>query len=140
MPQELANRNLMLSITAAWREGDMAPLLAAIDPAIVWTATAPQEFFRFGGTFHGATGVREYIALHASRYHLTRFEPKTVTAEGDQVWGLFEIEALHLSTSKYVKSDCAIHWTIRDGRIVEHQAIFDTAGVLLQQGVLTVAA
>lgn len=139
MPQELANRDLMLSVTAAWRDGDMAPLLAAIDPQVVWHATAPREYFRFGGIFHGQVGVREYIALHASRYHLTRFHPRSVVAKGDQVWGLFEIEALHLPTNRYVKSDCAIRWTIRDGRITEHQAIFDTAAVLLQQGALTAA-
>ncbi len=129
----------MLSVTAAWKEGDMAPLYAALDPAVVWTATAPTEYFRFGGVHHGVAGVREYIALHASRYHLTRFEPKSVTAKGDQVWGLFEMEALHLPTNKYVKTDCAIRWTVKDGSITEHQAIFDTASVLMQQGELSAA-
>ena len=83
--------------------------------------------------------MREYIALHASRYHLTRFHPKTLTAKGDQVWGLFEIKALYLPTGKTVASECAICWTVKDGRITEHQAVFDTASVLMQQGVLTAA-
>lgn len=140
MSQEQANKDLMLSVTAAWKEGDMAPLFAALNPKVVWRATAPREFFRFGGIHNGILGVREYIALHASRYHITRFHPKTVTASGDQVWGLFEMEALHLPTGKYVTSDCSIRWTVKDGRITEHQAIFDTASVLMQQGALTVAA
>src|ERR1700759_5266920 len=96
MPHEQANRKLMLSVTAAWKEGDMEPLLAALHPDVVWRATAPKEFFRFGGVHRGIVGVREYIALHASRYSLTRFEPKSVTAKSDQVWGLFAIEALHI--------------------------------------------
>jgi ketosteroid isomerase-like protein len=139
MPDEQANRKLMLSVTAAWREGDMEPLLAALHPDVVWRATAPKEFFRFGGVHHGITGVREYIALHASRYSLTRFEPKSVTAKSDQVWGLFEIEALHIPSRKYVRSDCSIRWTVKDGQVIEHQAIFDTAAVLQQQGELTAA-
>lgn len=140
MSHELANKNLMLSVTAAWKEGDMAPLLAALHPHVVWRATAPREFFRFGGTHNGIVGVREYIALHASRYHLTRFHPKLISTNGDQVWGLFEIEALHLPSGKYVSSDCSIRWIVKDGLIIEHQGIFDTASVLMQQGVLTVAA
>ena len=130
----------MLSVTAAWKEGDMAPLLESLHPDVVWRATAPPQFFRFGGIHCGITGVREYIALHASRYSITRFEPKSVTAKSDQVWGLFEIEALHLPTGKYVASDCAIRWTVKNGKITEHQGIFDSASVLMQQGALTVAA
>jgi ketosteroid isomerase-like protein len=129
----------MLSVTAAWKEGDMAPLLAVLHPDVMWHATAPREFYRFGGIHNGIVGVREYIALHASRYHIMRFYPKSVSAKGDQVWGLFEIEAQHLPSGNYVKSDCSIRWTVKDGKITEHQAIFDTASVLMQQGVLTAA-
>ena len=53
MPQELANKELMLSVTAAWRDGNLDPLFAAIHPDIVWKATAPREFFRFGGMYKG---------------------------------------------------------------------------------------
>jgi ketosteroid isomerase-like protein len=140
MPQELQNKNLMLSITAAWKDGNLEPLFAALHPDVVWRATAPREFFRFGGTHRGISGVREYTALLCSRYHMIRFAPRSVTAKGDQVWGLFEVEALHQPTGKYVKSDASLCWTVRDGRILEHQGFFDTAGVLLQQGDLTVAA
>ena len=140
MPQDSANKSLMLSVTAAWKEGVMEPLFAALHPHVVWRATAPREFFRFGGTHNGSVGVREYIALHASRYHITQFHPRNVSAKGDQVWGLFEIEARHLPTGNTVKSDCSIRWTIQDGKITEHQAIFDTASVLMQQGMLTTAA
>ncbi len=140
MSQELANTNLMLSITAAWKDGDLEPLFAALDPGVVWKATAPREFFRFGGVHRGIVGVREYTALLYSRYHLTRFRPKTITAKGDQVWGLFEVEALHQPSGKYVATDVSVRWTVKDGKITEHQGFFDTASVLMQQGVLTAAA
>ena len=140
MPQELQNKNLMLSVMAAWKDGNLEPLFAALHPDVVWKATAPREFFRFGGTHRGIAGVREYTALLCSRYHMIRIEPRLVTAKGDQIWGLFEVEALHQPTGKYVKSDVSLRWTVRDGRILEHQGLFDTAGVLLQQGDLTAAA
>jgi ketosteroid isomerase-like protein len=117
----------------------MAPLLAALHPEVTWTANAPREFFRFGGTYQGISGVREYIALHASRYHLSRFHPKSITAEGDDVWGTFDVESLHIPSGKYTRYDCALHWKMRDGKIILHQSFFDTAGVLLQLGELTAA-
>ncbi|HMH65656.1 MAG TPA: hypothetical protein VK515_08725, partial [Rhizomicrobium sp.] len=83
---------------------------------------------------------KEYTALLFSRYHFTRFMPKVVTAKGDQVWGLFEAEALHLPSGRYVRSDISMRWTVKDGKITEHQGFFDTAGVLMQQGDLVVEA
>jgi len=138
MPQEVLNRNLMLDVIGAFKTGNLEPLFAALSPEIVWKATAPKEFFRFGGTHRGFTGMKEYTALLFSRYHFTRFAPKVVTAKGDQVWGLFDVEALHQPSARYVRSDVIIRWTVKDGRITEHQGFFDTAGVLIQQGDLKV--
>jgi ketosteroid isomerase-like protein len=140
MTQELSNKSLMLSVFAAFKAGNLEPLFAALGPDVVWKATAPKEFFRFGGTHRGIAGMKEYTALLFSRYHFIRFAPKILTAKDDQVWGLFEAEALHHPSGKYVRSDISIRWTVRDGRIVEHQGFFDTAGVLMQQGDLVVEA
>jgi ketosteroid isomerase-like protein len=140
MSQELFNRSLMLSVFAALKESDLVPLFDALHPEVVWKATAPKEFFRFGGTHRGIAGMREYTALLFSRYHFVRFQPKSVAAKGDQVFGLFEAEAKHRPSGRTVKSDIAIRWTVRDGKIIEHQGFFDTAGVLIQQGDLVVAA
>jgi ketosteroid isomerase-like protein len=140
MTQEQSNKNLMLSVIAAFKDGNLEPLFAALDPDVTWKVTAPKEFFRFGGIHRGMAGMKEYTALLFSRYHFTRFTPKTVTAKGDQVWGLFEAEALHQPSGRYVRSDISMRWTVKDGKITEHQGFFDTAGVLMQQGDLLVNA
>jgi ketosteroid isomerase-like protein len=140
MTQEQTNKALMLAVLAALKEGNLEPLFAALSPDVVWKATAPQAFFRFGGTHRGIAGVREYSALLFSRYHVTRLEPRAVTAQADRVWGLYEAEALHQPTGRYVQFDIFFGWTMRDGRIVEHQCLFDTASVLIQQGELAVEA
>ena len=138
--EEALNKKLMLSVLAAVKDGHLEPLFAASHPAIVWKATAPKEFFRFGGTHRGMAGMKEYTALLFSRYSFTKLSPKAITASGDQVWGLFEMQAHHIPTGRIVQSDLTIHWTVKDGKITEHQGFFDTAGVLMQQGELTVAA
>ena len=140
MTQELANNSLMLSVLGAFLKGNLEPLFAALSADVVWKATAPKEFFRFGGNYRGIAGVKEYTALLFSRYHFTRFAPKVVTAKGDQVWGIFDIEALHQPSGRYIRFDVSIRWTVKAGQIAEHQCFFDTAGVLLQQGDIAVAA
>jgi ketosteroid isomerase-like protein len=140
MSEDASNKALMLSVFAAFRDGNLEPLFEAISPDVVWNATAPREFFRFGGTYRGIEGMHEFTALLSSRYHFTRFDPKIVTATGDQVWGVFEAEALHQPSSRYVRFDISLRWTVKNGKIAEHQCFFDTAGVLIQQGDLTVAA
>jgi ketosteroid isomerase-like protein len=134
MPDEVFNRDLMLSVVAALKDGDLDPLFAALSPDVIWTSTAPPAFFRFGGTHRGLAGMREYTALLFSRYHYTRFAPRNITAMGDQVWGLFDVEALHQTSGRYVRYDMAIHWTVVNGKITRHQGFFDTASVLIQQG------
>ena len=137
---EALNKKLMLSVMAALKDGHLEPLFAALHPAIVWKATAPKEFFRFGGTHRGMAGMKEYTALLFSRYSFTRLSPKSLTANGDQVWGLFEMQARHIPTGRIVETDVSIRWTVKAGKVIEHQGFFDTAGVLMQQGELTVAA
>ncbi len=105
----------MLSVLAAFKDGNLDPLFAALSPDVVWRANAPREFFRFGGIHRGIPGMREYTALLFSRYSFSALRPKSVVAKDDQVWGLFEAEARHQPSGKYVVFEVSIRWTIRDG-------------------------
>lgn len=140
MTQELDNKDLMLTVVAGFKSGKLDALFAAIRADVVWKVMAPREFFRFGGLYHGAAGVKEYTALLFSDYHFARLNPLTVTAKGDEVWGLFDAEALHRPSGRYVRSVVSLYWRMKDGRIAEQQMFFDTASVLMQQGDLAVKA
>jgi ketosteroid isomerase-like protein len=131
---ENSHKSLMTEVARAFKEGDMRPLLEAIDDDVVWVETAPPEFFRFGGTRLKRAGVIEAEAHIFANYLFRRFDPIDIVAMGDVVWGLFRVEALHRPTGKVVKTDYASRWRMRDGKIVEHQGLFDSATVLMQQG------
>jgi ketosteroid isomerase-like protein len=133
-----ANRALMARVADAFRDGDLRPLLEAIDDNVVWTETAPADFFRFGGTHRRRHGVVEAEALVFATYRFSRFDQVEIVASGEVVWGLFRVEALHRPTDRMAKTDYAVRWRVRNGKIVEHQAFYDTAAVLLQQGQLPV--
>src|SRR5579872_3783161 len=63
MNQESFNKNLMLSVFRAFKDGDLEPLFACLSDDVVWKSTAPPEFFRFGGTHYGRAGMKEFTAL-----------------------------------------------------------------------------
>ena len=140
MSEELGNKNLMLAVMAGLKSGQLEALFAAIRADVVWKVMAPREFFRFGGSYDGVTGVKEFTALLFSDYHLARLNPRTVTAKGEDVWGMFDAEALHRPSGRYVRFDISLYWRMRDGQIAEQQCFFDTASVLMQQGVLATEA
>jgi ketosteroid isomerase-like protein len=140
MSDDVTNKNLMLAVMAGLKSGKLEVLFEAIRSDVIWKVMAPRAFFRFGGTYQGMAGVKEYTALLFSDYHLVRLNPRTVTAKGEEVWGMFDAEALHRSSGRYAQFDISLHWRMKDGQIAEQQCFFDTASVLIQQGDLTTEA
>lgn len=140
MTEDATNKNLMLAVMAGLKSGKLEALFAAIRADVIWKVMAPREFFRFGGSYEGVAGVKEYTALLFCDYHLARLNPRAVTAKNDEVWGMFDAEALHRPSGRYVQFDISLYWRIKDGQIAEQQCFFDTASVLIQQGDLATEA
>ena len=140
MTEDTSNKNLMLAVMAGFKSGKLETLFEAIRADVVWKVMAPREFFRFGGSYEGVAGVKEYTALLFSDYHLARLNPRTVTAKSEEVWGMFDAEALHRPSGRYVRFDISLYWRMKDGQLAEQQCFFDTASVLMQQGDLATEA
>jgi ketosteroid isomerase-like protein len=137
----MGGAELMRTITSAFEEGDVRPLMAAIHPDVVWkSASKYGGLFSFGGKHMDRIGVVEVLSKIALRYTFTRFRPKEIVEQGDMVWGLFDTKLAYKPPKgrapKSVTIEIAIRWKLCDGKIVEHQAFFDTASVLVQQGMM----
>ena len=46
----------------------------------------------------------------------------------------FFASAANIRTAR--RSEFAVRWRLKDGKIIEHQAFWDTASLLIQQGAL----
>ena len=137
---------LMRTVTAAFAKGDLQPLMAALHPDINWqTASRRQGPFKFHGDYHGRAGATEVLATISKDYTFFRLEPKEIIASGDVVWGYFDAglfyDAKGTGTARRsVEIEMAIRWHLKDGKVIEHKAFFDTAELLRQQGVNLPAA
>jgi ketosteroid isomerase-like protein len=131
---------LMRDVVAAFEKSDLQPLFDAVHEDIVWkTASSQQGLFRFGGEYKNRSGLLEILASLSKDYTLYRFHPKEIISSGNIVWGHFDV-GLYFDPKgaseprKHVRLEMAIRWRLQDGKIIEHQAFFDTASLLIQQG------
>ena len=138
---------LMRKVVAAFEKSDLQPLLDAIHEDIVWkTATKKEGVFRFKGEYQKHSGIRELLAKISMDYTFHSLKPKEVLACEDIVWGLFDAslsfdqKARATVPRKTVELEIAIRWRLKDGKIIEHQAFFDTASLLIQQGQISPGA
>lgn len=121
------NKALMTSVMRAFGQGDLRPLFGAIDESIIWKSGSPSSFVRFGGVHATSQGVKELTAQLFSTYQFVRFEITETVAENDIVWGILEMEAIHLPSGKKIMSEAAVRWRMRSGKIVEHLSFYDSA-------------
>lgn len=130
--EEAENKTLMTSVMRSFGEGDLRPLFDAIDENIVWKSGSPSDLLRFGGPHTNRLGVEELTAQVFATYQFIRFGITETAAEGDIVWGLLEIEAIHLPSKKKIKTEAALRWRIHNSKIVEHTSFYDSATFLPQ--------
>jgi ketosteroid isomerase-like protein len=134
---------LMRRVAAGFEKSDLQPLLEAMHDDIVWKTASRQEgVFRFGGEYKGRAGVLNVMSQLAMDYTFRRLTPKEILASDDTVWGLCDAVLSFDPKGKPVAAntvnlEIAIRWRLKDGKIIEHQAFFDTAALLIQQGRLS---
>jgi len=108
-----------------------------MDDHIVWKSAATREgfFFPFAGVYEGLSGVERAIAHIAQRYKFRQFKAREVVSAGETVWGMFEvvlddIDPMRSEPSEPISFEMAIRWRVRNNKVVEHQAFFDTAALM----------
>jgi ketosteroid isomerase-like protein len=137
---------LMRQVVAGFESADLEPLIAALHDNVVWKSASKQDMvFRFGGDYCTKLGVLDALSDILMDYTINQMRPREIVAAGDVVWGLFDVELDYDPTRgmdavgkseqcRSVELEVAIRWRLKDEKIIEHQAFFDTASLLIQQG------
>ena len=133
---------LMRKVAKGLEKSDPQPLLDAIHENIVWkSATKHEGLFRISGEHKGRAGVLTVISSISMNFKLHRFTPKEIIADRDIVWGHIDVAMTFDPKSKghppkAINMELAIRWRLKDDKIIENQIYFDTASLLIQQGLL----
>ena len=135
----------MRHVVESFEQTDLEPLIEALHDDVVWKSASKQEnVFRFGGNYYSKLGVLDALSHILMDYTIHHMRPREITASGNVVWGLFDVELDYdakgldpvgnSDQSKAIELEVVIRWRLRDGKIIEHQSFFDTASLLIQQG------
>lgn len=135
----MSGEELMRTVVAAFEKSDIAPLLSALHEDVVWkSASRAGGLFSFQGEYRNRAGVIEVLSHISKDYTFHHMKPREIVAADEVVWGLFDV-GLRFDAKgkgageKIVQLEMALRWRVRDGKIIEHQAFFDTAHLLAQQ-------
>lgn len=96
---------------------------------VEWVIPYPADIPN-AGTFRGKAGVMEWLGKTGDNVEFRAFEPREFIAQGATVVVLAHAEATIKRTDREIAQDVAHVVTLRDGKIVRHQAFEDTVAVV----------
>ncbi|MCP9206352.1 nuclear transport factor 2 family protein [Streptomyces cucumeris] len=110
---------------AGFRDRDVEGILSAMHPDVEWVHPAGMAAHGLGGTKHGHSGIKEFLAHVPTVLGGMRLEPREFIEQGDRVvvFGTREVTSLRGTTATL---DFVHSWTMRDGRATRMEDIFDT--------------
>ena len=138
---------LMKTCMEAWGHADNGPIAAAFHDDMIWVSANARwdERLCSGGTHKGRALALAQLSKLSTAYFNTSCVAKEIVSSGDVVWGIFQITSTYAPVNnpnavrKPVNWEMAMRWRVRNGKIVDAQAFFDTAGLLVQQGFKSLA-
>ena len=127
MSQE--NVNLLRAAYAAFAEGDVPAVLAAMDPQIRWNE-AENFPYADGNPYVGPEAVVEGVFKRlGADWAYWKIHVEEVFASADRVVVLGRYEGAHNRTGKKIDAQFAHIWRVTDGLISDFQQYTDTAQV-----------
>ena len=126
---EQQNLEVVRNIYAAFGRGDLAGILALLDPQVSWrTPGAP--YLPTGGLRQGVDEVREFFGLLLNTFDFQEFRPADVLAQGDKVVVLGTSREGPKRTGRYVDFRWVHVFTCRNGKIVEFEEPADVSALV----------
>jgi uncharacterized protein len=122
-----ANVTLVETLYAAFKRGDIAPIIAAMAGDVVWTVHGRPKDHPALGTAKAPAGVQKFFGIIADTQTATDFSPREFHATGDKVFVLGHYDWTFRKSGKTVSADWVHIFTIRGGKVTSFDEFTDTA-------------
>ncbi|MGN6411843.1 MAG: nuclear transport factor 2 family protein [Nitrobacter sp.] len=127
-----SNKQCVLSFLQAFYAGDAAAAMACCDNDIDTITYAPVDLFPHLGHKRGRAWVAEAIAIQQQRYAIRKHEVIYIAAEDRTVAAMTRCALTKRNDGRVVQFTEAEFFALRDGRIIEHRAFFDSFDLVQQ--------
>jgi ketosteroid isomerase-like protein len=113
----------------AFGRGDIAGLLAQLDPDVEWRTPGPADL-PTAGQRQGHDGVQEFFRTLSGLVETLRFEPKEFIAQGDRVIVVGDDTSRVKATGTTLEIRFVHTFTVRNGKVVAFEEYIDTAALV----------
>lgn len=124
---ESANLDTVRAIYAAFARGDIATVLAAMDPEVAWLTPATLPWS--AGDYSGRTGVAKYFADSAGALTNAAVVPQEFLDAADHVVVHGEARGTATETGRAFAARFTHTWTLRGGKVTRMRGVVDTAAI-----------
>jgi len=122
----LTNTQVVQQAYGYFGQGNIPALLDQLTDDVKWTVAGPTNILPWVGNRKGKQEVAEFFRLVDENNEFLQFEPREFIAEGDKVVTLGFLEAKSKKTGRVSKSEWAMVFTFKNGKICEHMQYSDT--------------
>jgi len=127
--QEAENTNVVQDAYAAFGRNDIPTLMTHVADDIVWVGVyGTASHVPTSGERRGKAAVDEFFKQVAEHVHFNEFEPKEFLAAADKVVVLGHYAAT-TPVKKSFKSDFAMVFTLRNGKVIRFQEFCNSAAI-----------
>ncbi len=120
------NTELVQQAYGYFAEGNIPALLDLLTDDVKWTVAGPQNILPWVGTRNGKQEVGEFFRLVDENNEFLTFEPREFIAERDKVVTLGYLEAKSKKTGRVSKTEWAMVFVFRNGKVCGHTQYSDT--------------
>ena len=123
------NVEIVQACFAAFQRGDVATILNLCDDQVEWVEPGDPKSIPFAGRGKGKNSATEFFRVVGETTELLKWEPQQFVASGDRVVGFALWETRVKATGKVARSEIAVDFTVRNGKVARWQGYYDTGAV-----------
>ena len=122
-----ANVTLVQGLYAAFRRGNIDPIIAAMAPDVDWEVVGRKSDYPTIGRYKGAQDVRDFFRLVGELQQAHEFAPGEFSISGNKVFVTGYYAWTVKKTGRKVSADWIHIFTIKDGKVTAFREFTDTA-------------
>jgi len=121
-----ANISFVQSLYAAFGRGEIATIIGALAPDVVWTVNGDGKVYPLMGTWKGPKAVEDFFRGVGEYEEFSDFSPREFHSTEDRVFVLGHYAGKIKTTGGAFKSDWIHVFTVRGGKVVSFREFNDS--------------
>lgn len=121
------NTEIIQACFAAFQRGDIPTILNLCDDNVEWVEPGDPKSIPFAGHGKDKSSAAEFFRILGETTETVKFEPQHFVGSEDRAVGFGSWEFRAKATGKIVRTDVAVDFRLRNGKVIRWQGYYDTS-------------